>query len=351
MRTMRKWIATTVAAATFATVALTPSASASPVQTGTFVTATSEVSTTLVPSMPLLRLHFNHVVSVAMLPSLHVSPALATKWEQIGARSVQAVPVAAATPSVSYAISLPTGYKCLATCRVVAEHLVTTSVNVNTTWEEQLLAQLNYLPVSFTPLAVSSQPSKQVPGYFSWRFPLLPADFIAQWHPGVPSTILTGALMNFQEVHGLPTTGVVNPATWNTLVKAATARQVNPSTYNYVDVIESSPEILVLYENGVGKFRSLVNTGISVAPTGLGTYPVYLRYTSQTMSGTNPNGTHYSDPGIPWISYFDGGDALHGFIRSYYGYPQSLGCVEMPFASAAIVWPHTPIGTLVTVRA
>ena len=93
------------------------------------------------------------------------------------------------------------------------------------------------------------------------------------------------------------------------------------------------------------------NTGVSAAPTALGTFPVYLRFTSQTMSGTEPDGTHYSDPGIPWVSYFNGGDALHGFIRSSYGWPQSLGCVEMPFASAATVWPHTPIGTLVTVRA
>jgi hypothetical protein len=76
---------------------------------------------------------------------------------------------------------------------------------------------------------------------------------------------------------------------------------------------------------------------------------VYLRYTTQTMSGTNPDGSHYSDPGIPWVSYFNGGDALHGFIRYSYGYPQSLGCVEMPFASAKTVWPSTPIGTLVTV--
>jgi lipoprotein-anchoring transpeptidase ErfK/SrfK len=144
---------------------------------------------------------------------------------------------------------------------------------------------------------------------------------------------------------------VVNSATWNTLVKAADAHQVNPASYNYVDVSESSPETLTLYRDGIVALRSLVNTGISVAPTSLGTYPVYLRYTSQTMSGTNPNGTHYSDPGIPWISYFNGGDALHGFIRSSYGYPQSLGCVEMPFADAALVWPHTPIGTLVTVRA
>ena len=67
------------------------------------------------------------------------------------------------------------------------------------------------------------------------------------------------------------------------------------------------------------------------------------------MSGTNPDGSHYHDTGIPWVSYFNGGDALHGYIRASYGWPQSLGCVEMPFANAGAVWPYTPIGTLVTI--
>jgi lipoprotein-anchoring transpeptidase ErfK/SrfK len=93
-----------------------------------------------------------------------------------------------------------------------------------------------------------------------------------------------------------------------------------------------------------------VNTGIPAAPTENGTYPVYVRYVTTTMSGTNPDGSSYSDPGIPWVSYFHGGDALHGFLRSSYGSPQSLGCVEMPFTDAQSLWPHTPIGTLVTVQ-
>jgi lipoprotein-anchoring transpeptidase ErfK/SrfK len=49
------------------------------------------------------------------------------------------------------------------------------------------------------------------------------------------------------------------------------------------------------------------------------------------------------------VSYFNGGDALHGFPRPGYGYPQSDGCVEMPISNAASVFPLTPIGTLVTV--
>ncbi len=68
------------------------------------------------------------------------------------------------------------------------------------------------------------------------------------------------------------------------------------------------------------------------------------------MSGTNPDGTHYNDPGIRWISYFNRGDAIHAFTRSSFGTPQSLGCVELPLAAAAEVWPYTPIGTLVTVE-
>ena len=71
---------------------------------------------------------------------------------------------------------------------------------------------------------------------------------------------------------------------------------------------------------------------------------------SVTMSGTNPDGSHYHDPGIRWISYFHGGDALHEFPRASFGTPQSLGCVELPEAAAAAVWPYTPIGTLVTVE-
>ncbi len=92
------------------------------------------------------------------------------------------------------------------------------------------------------------------------------------------------------------------------------------------------------------------NTGIASAPTAQGTWPVFEHISTGTMSGTNPDGTHYHDPGIRWISYFHGGDALHEFPRASFGTPQSLGCVELPEGAAAAVWPYTPIGTLVTIE-
>jgi len=96
--------------------------------------------------------------------------------------------------------------------------------------------------------------------------------------------------------------------------------------------------------------NSDLSYGVAGADTANGTFPVYLHYATTTMTGTNLDGSHYSDPGIPWVSYFNGGDALHGFIRSSYGYPQSLGCVEMTFNSAATMWSRTSIGTLVSVQ-
>jgi hypothetical protein len=166
---------------------------------------------------------------------------------------------------------------------------------------------------------------------------------------GTNNVVLQGALMRFQSVHGLATTGVMDALTWKTMTQAAIRDQRDPMSYNDVVVNQALPQKLKLYQNGKVTFVSLVNTGIAARPTENGTYPVYVRFVTTTMSGTNPDGSHYSDPGIPWVSYFHGGDALHGFIRASYGWPQSLGCVEMPFVEAQALWPHTPIGTLVTV--
>ena len=197
----------------------------------------------------------------------------------------------------------------------------------------------------------SLRTDKLLKGSFVWRFKVVETNTKSQWQVGTANQVLKGAVMAFQAAVGLPFTGNMDTTTWLALQRAAVAGRANAKSYNYVLVSENQPETLRLFVNGRQIYTSLVNTGISAAPTQDGTFPVYVRYLVTTMSGTNPNGTKYHDPGIPWVSYFNGGDALHGFIRSSYGYPQSLGCVEMPFANAGRVFPYTPIGTLVTVTA
>jgi hypothetical protein len=116
-------------------------------------------------------------------------------------------------------------------------------------------------------------------------------------------------------------------------------------------VSETLPETLTLWHNGRIILQTPINTGIPGRATNLGTYPVYLHLSSTTMSGVDPDGTRYSDPDVPWVNYFNGGDAVHGFIRPSYGQPQSLGCVEAPIPTAARIFPYVQVGTLVTIAA
>ncbi len=221
---------------------------------------------------------------------------------------------------------------------------------------QQILAQLGYLPLSFdpthrVPLTAAAQERAAVDppaGSFSWRYGDIPAPLAAEWQPGAANVVLRGAVMAFENAHELTTDGLVGPVVWRALLHAAIADQRTTASYTYVLVSEGS-ETLELWNDGSIRLTTPVNTGIATAPTELGTFPVYEHIASGTMSGTNPDGSHYEDPGVPWISYFNGGDALHGFERAQYGFPQSLGCVEMLPATAARVWPYTPIGTLVHV--
>jgi peptidoglycan hydrolase-like protein with peptidoglycan-binding domain len=310
---------------------------------------TGTLPASLTSTLPLLRLHFSFPTKAKRLPLLVTKPALATKWQQIGPNDVQAVLTGALRPAVNYRISLPTRMSCSTSCSFTSVATRVASMATNVTWEEQLLAELNYLPVSFTASNPSSSSTVPSAGTFTWKYSALPKTLQSQWKVGVAGAILRGAVMNFQSQHNLPTTGLADAAMWSDLLNDVTNNKPDASSYNYVYVSEGSPETATLYVGGKLKFRTLANTGISVSPTAVGTYPVYERFLSTTMSGTNPDGSHYADPDIQWVSYFNGGDALHEFPRYSYGSPQSLGCVEMPFASAQTIFPFTPIGTLVSV--
>jgi peptidoglycan hydrolase-like protein with peptidoglycan-binding domain len=213
---------------------------------------------------------------------------------------------------------------------------------------QQLLAARGYLPVRFLRAAGPRPLFELAPrrGRFVWRF-APPADLAAQWQAGVYTTATRGAVMSFQAAHGLAVDGVAGARVWQALTAPAHPGEHVP--YTYVVVRESSPETISIYQNGRPVFTSAANTGIPAAPTALGTYPVYLRYTSTTMQGTNPDGSHYRDTGVPWVSYFNGGDAVHGFLRASYGSPQSLGCVELPYSAAETAYQLMTYGTLVTV--
>lgn len=223
---------------------------------------------------------------------------------------------------------------------------------------QQILAQLGYLPLTWRParntaidgqsaaaqLAAAYQPP---PGTFGWQ-PGYPARLRSLWTAGSPNTLDKGAITAFEADHGMTIDETVSPKVWAALLKAAAAGQRNTHGYSYAIASEHLPETLTIWHNGKKVFSSLANTGISVAPTPIGTFPVYEKLPFQVMQGTNPDGSHYADP-VQWVSYFSGGSAVHYIARGSYGWPQSLGCVELPYAAAKNAYPYLPYGTLVTV--
>jgi peptidoglycan hydrolase-like protein with peptidoglycan-binding domain len=221
---------------------------------------------------------------------------------------------------------------------------------------QQLLANLGYLPLQFNGPHVAASPVAQEAaaispphGSFTWRWGNVPSALRSMWQPGTSGEMTKGAVMAFENDHNLTADGEPGPAVWKALISAAVAGHGSSFGYTFVQVSESVPESINVWHSGKTVVTGPVNTGIPAAPTQKGVFAVFEHAPSVTMSGTNPDGSHYDDPGVPWVSYFNGGDALHGFQRASYGTAQSLGCVEMPYDEAHAVYPYTPIGTLVDV--
>jgi peptidoglycan hydrolase-like protein with peptidoglycan-binding domain len=284
-----------------------------------------------------------------------LAPAVAGAWQEVTSHEFAFVASAPFAPSTTETLTIPGGGGGVrsATGKTLAQSSTVqfTVAPGSTLRLQQLLAQLGYLPVSFSPARALSAPQEAAQaqqGSFAWRW-AEPASLESLWTPGTTGPITKGAVMTFESQHGMKTDGLPGPAVWQQLLADAAAGTVDAAPYNYVYVSKALPETATVYSNGAAVYSTRANTGVAAAPTASGTFPVYARYKVTTMSGTNPDGSKYVDPGIPWVSYFNGGDALHGFVRGRYGYPQSDGCVEMPPANAAVVFPLTPIGTLVTV--
>jgi hypothetical protein len=291
------------------------------------------------------------------VPSL--SPAVPGAWVQTSPDVLAFDATAPLPPGATVSVSVPGGSDGIegSDGQRLTDGLTThfTVAPMTTLRLQQLLATLGYLPLTFTPADPASVSPNEAAtaevGSFTWRWTTMPSYFMALWSPGMPNTVTQGAVMTFEVQQHMTTDGLGGPKVWQALLQAAAANAVDSyGHYDWVDVATTLPEHANVWRDGQIAYSTSANTGIRAAPTELGTWPVFVRYVSTTMRGTNPDGSKYADPGVPWVSYFHGGDALHGFVRPGYGYPQSLGCVELPPSHAEVVYPYTPIGTLVTVE-
>lgn len=297
-------------------------------------------------------------------PMPAVRPAVAGTWQSAGSDAVEFVPARGFRQYTHVRVHIPggaAGVRSASGQTLPHAHTVRFETGgYSASRLTELLAQLGYLPLKWTPTAGQSVPSvgsskgqlaaayTPPSGTFHWKHGY-PGTLHTFWdHGSTSGLIMHGAVMTFESDHGLTLDGVAGPLVWKELLSAAAKDQRNQHGYSYAIASQHVPETLTVWHDGKVILHTAANTGIPAAPTTVGTAPVYLRYTFQIMKGRNPDGTKYADP-VRWVSYFRAGEAVHYFPRASYGFQQSLGCVELPLAQSKYIWPYMTYGTLVTV--
>ena len=298
-------------------------------------------------------------------PSPVLSPAVAGQWSVTGS-TMTFTPAEPFSPLTSVTVRVPAGSGGVrsASGSQLAAPMVSqfSTASYDGLRLAELLAQLGYLPLTWTPGGSTNGRSLQgggtgssqaamaynpPAGNFTWDKGY-PYTLAGQWQPTGTNVLVRGALMAFEYQRGMAINGIASPKVWGALFNALAVGRRNQVGYTYALASKALPETLTIWHDGHVAMRTLANTGIPVSPTADGTYPVYLRYRFQIMQGVNPDGSSYADP-VSFVSYFNGGDAVHYFPRGSYGFQQSLGCVELPYPAAEHAYPYLTYGSLVTV--
>jgi LysM repeat protein len=111
-------------------------------------------------------------------------------------------------------------------------------------------------------------------------------------------------------------------------------------------LIDLSEQRLYAYEGDTLVRTTLISSGTWRTPTVVGTFHVYLRYTSTRMRGPG-----YDLPNVPYTMYFYKGYGLHGtYWHNNFGTPMSHGCVNMPTPEAEWAFNWSTYGTPVVVQ-
>jgi lipoprotein-anchoring transpeptidase ErfK/SrfK len=126
------------------------------------------------------------------------------------------------------------------------------------------------------------------------------------------------------------------PASAIRLIPAAELAPLSPLVTDKRIVINTTRETITAYENNRAVFTTRISSGVSFGEgkdfrTPLGDYVIYRKRPSRHMAaGDGAADDAYDLPGVPWVSYFNGGIALHGtYWHNDYGHAWSHGCINM----------------------
>jgi len=107
--------------------------------------------------------------------------------------------------------------------------------------------------------------------------------------------------------------------------------------------VDLTNQMTYAYEGTTLVNSFVVSTGTWRTPTVTGTYRIYVKYTSTTMSGPG-----YYLTNVPYTMYFYKGYGLHGtYWHNNFGTPMSHGCVNLRTPDAEWLFNFADVGTVV----
>lgn len=128
----------------------------------------------------------------------------------------------------------------------------------------------------------------------------------------------------------------------------------------WIDV-NLAEQTLAVYDKRQLVFATLVSTGLPLFWTRPGLFPIYEKKAIENMSGSfeADRSDYYYLENVAWTMYFDKARALHGtYWHTYFGYPQSHGCVNLSAGDSNWIFKwaregdwvyiHDPIGATPT---
>ncbi|MGH3579204.1 MAG: Ig-like domain-containing protein, partial [Mycobacterium sp.] len=194
------------------------------IQPLTVVSTSPAAGATNIPSDQVVTVRLSSpVASDSGMPTF--TPPVGGTWLKVGPTTISFAATAPFIPTSTETLTIPAGASGLRdTTGAVLAAPVSTSFTItqaSTERLQQLLAQLGYLPLSYTPAAPIASPIEAATaqsGTFSWRWAGAPESLISLWTEGSENVITKGAVMNFENQHGLVVDGLAGHQVWTKLL-------------------------------------------------------------------------------------------------------------------------------------
>jgi lipoprotein-anchoring transpeptidase ErfK/SrfK len=158
-----------------------------------------------------------------------------------------------------------------------------------------------------------------------------------------------------QTVNGVPWVQI-GPNAWleKSLVASVEVNTTPPEGVSGGRWIEVNlyDQTLSVYDNYQLVFATLISSGGAPFYTRPGTFQIYEKLDSTTMSGSfeaDKSDFYYLED-VPWTMYYDQSRALHGaYWHSFFGYAHSHGCVNLSLSDAHWLYDWASVGDWVYV--